>query len=460
MADTDKELEEHVPFDQHPLYLQALEDLEEGQESRAAGRLEELSRLYPGEETIDDLRLRLQLRGVFPADEEVRVPRPPGPSWVRIVVMALLGITVLLVAIVGFSFAYETVVVPTATAQQQRLELETLRMACLQRVERGDLPGARETCARYAEVVGNSPEIDTILQTIEAQQAISDRFVDAVEAWSRGDCDTALPLLNEVDSQSPGYRNVRQLIEDCQQLQSLDVAWQEAKRLQEAGDWQGLVSTLLDIRAQKSDYKRAELEEMLYQAYAQLGQEELEGARGDLEVMGRAIGYLQEALRLRPGDQVLAEDLRLARRYVSGAEAFAREDWEAAVESWEPIYLAQPDYQDGSLRDQIEDAYPRAGRQLIDQAEGNADQIRQGIFYLERALSFDPNDQTLMQERQVAQQYLAGLEAYREGSWDAAIREWAPIHAARPSYQGGALAEQLERACDNSDEPDPGVCPP
>jgi tetratricopeptide (TPR) repeat protein len=308
--------------------------------------------------------------------------------------------------------------------------------------------------------VGTSPEIDAIFQTIEAQQAISDRFVDAVEAWSRGDCETALPLLNEVESLSPGYRNARQLIEDCQQLQSLDVAWQEAQSLQQAEDWQGLVSTLLAIRAQKPDYKRAQLEEMLYQAYGQLGRQELEGARGDLEVMGQAIGYLQEALRLRPGDQALAEDLRLARRYVSGAEAFAREDWEDAVEYWEPIYLAQPDYQNGILRDQIEDAYPRAGRQLIDQAEGSADQIRQGIFYLERALSFDPNDQILLQERQVAQQYLAGLEAYREASWDAAIREWAPVYAARPGYQGGTLAEQLETACNNSDEPDPGVCPP
>ena len=460
MADTDKELEEQVPFDQHPLYVEALEYLEEGQQARAAGKLEELSKLYPGEETIQDLLLRLQLRGVFPADEEVQVPRPPGPSWVRIAVMTLLGITVLLVAIVGFSFAYETIVVPTATAQQQRLELEALRLACEQRLERGDLPGARVACAEYAEVVGNSPEIDDIFQTIEAQQALSDLFVDAVEAWSRGDCEAALPLLNEVEGQSPGYRNVQQLIEDCRQLQALDVAWEEAQSLRQAEDWEALVSTLLAIRAQKSDYKRAQLEELLYQAYAELGREEMEGARGDLEVLGQAIGYLQEALRLRPGDQALAEDLRLARRYVAGAEAFLREDWEDTVEYWEPIYLAQPNYQDGILRGQIEDAYPRAGRQLIDEAQGNADKIRQGIFYLERALSFDSDNEIWLQERLVAQQYLAGLEAFREGSWAAAIRQWASVYASRPSYQGGTLAGQLETACDNSDEPDPEVCPP
>jgi tetratricopeptide (TPR) repeat protein len=220
------------------------------------------------------------------------------------------------------------------------------------------------------------------------------------------------------------------------------------------------VSTLLAIRAQKPDYRRAQVEELLYEAYAQLGLEELEGARGDLEILGQAIAYLQEALRLRPSDQALAEDLRLARRYVAGVEAFLREDWEAAVEYWEPIYLAQPNYQDGVLAGQIEDAYPRAGRQSIEQARGNAEQIRQGIFYLERALSFDPDNEVWLQERLLAQQYLDGLEAYREASWDAAIRQWGPVYAASPSYQGGILAEQLEAACDNSDEPDPAVCPP
>jgi hypothetical protein len=460
MADTDKELEGQVPFDQHLLYIEALEHLEQREEATAVQKLEELAELYPREQAVRDLLLRLQLRGVFPEDVEVREPRPPGPSWVRTAVMALLGITVLMVIIVGFSLAYQAVVVPTATAQQELRQLEALRLACIQRLERGDLPGARERCAEYAEAVGNSPEVDEIFATIEARQALSDLYADAVEAQYRGDCDTALSLLAEIESQSPGYRNVQQIADDCRQLLALDASWQEALDFQQASDWQSVITTLLAIRAQKPDYKRAQVEEILYQAYSELGREQLDGARGDLEALARAIDYLQEALRLRPADQVLAEDLRQARRYVSGAEAFLREDWEDAVESWEPIYLSQRNYQDGVLADQIQDAYPRAGRQLIDQAGGNSQQIRQGIFYLERALSFDPDNEEWLLERQMAQEYLAGLDEYREDNWDAAIRAWAAIYAARPGYQGGTLAEQLQAACANSSEPDPEVCRP
>jgi tetratricopeptide (TPR) repeat protein len=460
MADTDQERKEQVPFDQHALYAKALEHLQEGDEARAVDTLEKLVKLYPREQAIRDLLLRLQLRGVLPAAQEVRIPRPPGPSWVRIVVMTLLGLTALLVVVVGFSFAYQTIVVPAAAEQQEQRQLEALRLACQQRLERGDLPGAREKCAEWAEVVGNSPEVDEILASIEEQQVLSDLYADAVEAQYRGDCETALPLLNEVESLSPGYRNVRQLIDDCRKRQALDAAWQEVEALQEGGDWDALISALLTIRSQSPDYKRAQVEELLYQSYSGLGRERLDGARGDLEDLGQAIGYLQEALRLRPSDYALAEELRLARRYVAGVEAYQREAWEDAVGYWEPIYLAQPGYQSGILAGQIEDAYPRAGKQLIAEAEGNAEQIRRGIFYLERALSFDPDNADWLQERLMAQEYLAGLEAYQEESWDAAIRQWGPVYGARPDYQGGRLAELLGTACANSDEPDPGVCPP
>jgi hypothetical protein len=60
----------------------------------------------------------------------------------------------------------------------------------------------------------------------------------------------------------------------------------------------------------------------------------------------------------------------------------------------------------------------------------------------------------------MAQEYLAGLQAYQDASWDAAIRHWGPIYGARPDYQSGTLADLLEAACASSDEPDPGLCPP
>ena len=69
MAESKETRDDQVPYDQHPLYQEAMQQLAVGDESGATDTLEGLAGLYPDEQAVHDLLLRTQLRATFGTDE-------------------------------------------------------------------------------------------------------------------------------------------------------------------------------------------------------------------------------------------------------------------------------------------------------------------------------------------------------------------------------------------------------
>ncbi|HSJ57854.1 MAG TPA: hypothetical protein VLC95_11775, partial [Anaerolineae bacterium] len=274
-------------------------------------------------------------------------------------------------------------------------------------------------------------------------------YETALQKDYEGDRAGALELLRQLQQASPEFKaqQVRAHVARIDREIELESKWQEAQRLIAAGDWEAAVTLLTDIRRISPDFQRDDVNTHLFNAYTLLATQQLDEARGDVGQVKEAIRYLDLALELQPTRRDLGEERRLARLYVAGAAAYAEEAWEKAVESWQSVHGARPDYQGGVVDTYLYHAYPRAAADLLAEAEGEAKPLGQAVEYLDQWLGRSPDDAWAREEHSLAIEYLAGLEAFNAGRWDEAIVHWGPIYLVRPSYQGGVLEERLAIAC-------------
>ncbi len=460
MTESNEAFDHPIPYDEHPLYDEAMQQLASDDEAGAVASLQRLAELYPNQKDIQGLLVRLQLRTTFGSADYIQVERPQAAPILRSIVLLMLGITACLVMAAGLAAAYNRLWVPTARARQQEETINSLWQDVDRRIDAGDLIGARQLLETLAAQTPDDPKIQDTLQELARQQAWADLYAEAVDRRENGEWQIALDLAYQIPAESPDYNRAQQLIQELQGLAALETAWQDVQGFLQSEDWQSAVSTLAWIRTQNPGFRRADVENLLYQLHTQLARQLLSQANGQVDLVRQATGHLSEALTLRPTDQSLIEEKRLAVGFVAGSEAYDRGDWVAVVTRWEPVYMAQPNYQGGMLKQRLDDAYPRAAQQLISQANGSPRLLRQAVGYLDQALRSQPDDPILLEERRLATEYLAGQEAFAAEKWDLAIQYWAPIYAIRPDYQNGKLKENLSLACANSEEPDGAVCPP
>jgi tetratricopeptide (TPR) repeat protein len=456
-----------VPFDQHPLYQVAMDDLAAGDEATAVAKLKLLAALYPQEQTLQDLAVRVDLKMALEVSsaeatskERSSVPRGQPRQGLRNLLLLFLILAAGLVGIAGFIIGYDLMVRPVREARETEIAIESVRQTGQLRLEAGDWAGARESFEALLNVVPGDPTAQAGIDFSLRREALDSQWANALAAEQAGDYQGALQVLGAIQSQEPGYPGSAERIAELQDRVAVEANLQEAQELVQAGDWLGVIAALTRVRNQDPEFRKAEVEDQLYQAYLQVALPQLDQANGNVDQIRQAIEYLDRALALRPTDDQYGEERRLADRFVTGAEAFANQDWEAAVVAWEPVYEARPDYQGGVLRDNLRQAYPQAARQLIARASGSVGLLKQAIRYLAQAAALDPDNTELAEERRLAIEFVAGAEAFAKEDWLAAVAHWGPIYQLRSDYQEGVLRTQLREACAKSTAPDPTFCKP
>jgi len=385
--------------------------------------------------------------------------RPPTPMLRYLLLILLVGSATLVIG-AGLLAGYDQWVRPLIEKRQQEAHIESLRREVELRLDAGDWAGAEAMLDELAGLVPGDPQVEQARQDLQEQKSLDERYVDAVAAQRAGNRAEALALLTAIEAQKANYRDVPQRIAQLQEEEALEELWLQAEGQVQAQNWPAVIDLLNQIRARDPDFRRANVEQRLYEVYSLMGRAEIEGAAGDLERLQRGLDYLGRALAFRPTDQALANEQKLALNYVKGAQAMAQGDWATAVERWLTVYTAQPGYQGGALGARLNELYPRAAQQLIAGAGGAPRPLRQALDYLNRALASRPEDEALLAERGRLGDFLAGVESYGQGYWDLAIAHWGPLYSQQPDYQDGALRRYLIEACAKSDDPDPTYCTP
>lgn len=452
-----KSSEKTIPFEKHPLYQEALDQIMAGDKEAAVATLERLRERYPDEQFLQDLLVRVQLQTTFGDGAYIPTEHSQGTPILRTVVMMMLALTTCLVIAAGLFGLYFNVIVPQREAEAAADTINSKWDEVDWRLEAGDLSGVRQVLEELATLTPEDPKVQEALADVDWLKWCKDLYADGT---SQLDTEAAQNILYQIPPECPNYAQAQKRIAELKRLGTKETAWVEAQGFFQAEDWQSAITTLTWIREQDQEFQQPQVDNLLFECHIRVARQLIDNARGEIEAVRSAASHLQEALALKPADQDLRIEYSLAVGYVAGYEAYDRGDWSVAVERWEPLYALRSDYQNGALREMLLATYPLAAQQLIADAKGSIMRLTLAIDYLDVALQLDPTNEALQQERELAAEYLAGNDAYVRLDVDLAIAHWGPIYILRPEYQNGTLREKLREACSQSTSPDEVYCAP
>lgn len=145
------------------------------------------------------------------------------------------------------------------------------------------------------------------------------------------------------------------------QEETIEALWQEHQQSVERADLAEIVATAERIIAQDPTYRRAELDENLFDAFAGLGDQ----ASAD-DRLEEALRYYDRALAIKPNASEVIHQQNLARLYMDGLRFYGA-DWPNAIDRFATLHSIDPGYKDVGTR--LRSAYISYGEQLADDAK-------------------------------------------------------------------------------------------
>ena len=287
---------------------------------------------------------------------------------------------------------------PTAQAAMELIveqEMwDQLYVDAMAAMQRGEWQTAQDLLFQINAYNPEFRDVQYLSETVQTMVVLEARFQEAQALYQAQDLMGAATLLKQIRSQDPEFRRgeVEQSLYQSyvelamptvsQASGNADVIREAANYLKEAlalqpmnrdlleeyrlavdfvagadayarGDWVDAVAHWELVYDTRPGYQNGIVEDRLRETYPQASRTLLAQAGGDAHQLRKAIGYLDRALSLSPGDANMIEERRLATEYVAGSLAFSQEDWNGAIVHWGPIYAAQPNYQEGVLEENL-----------------------------------------------------------------------------------------------------------
>ncbi len=256
-----------------------------------------------------------------------------------------------------------------------------------------------------AFVAGYDRFVSPTREETQQQVLLKSLRQDGERRMQAGDWQGARDSFEELLRQQPGDQEAEAALAQIEQQEAWDHLYVEAIDAQQRGDWQAALDFLLQIQATNPDYR--DIQQLVDLARKQQALE----------------GQWQEAQSLlENGDRL-------------GAIPILRQ-----------IRSQNPSFNQSEVERALFQAYVEEARSLIDQANGDAEMLRQATGYLTAALALQPANRDLINERQWASDYVAGADAAARGDWAGAASHWERVVLLQPDYQGGVLRTRLTEA--------------
>jgi hypothetical protein len=328
-------------FWQDPTYQQMLQLLQRGEWQKGLEALKELGDKYPLSQELRSLRVEMTLRARIDADEQADIAAARQRRLKKWGMRLAATFTVLVLALVAYS-TYATWInqkVQTARANIEQ-ELHAVQLAADLRNAQDLLQAGRAGEARLllqdiAAKVPDYPGLDQTMQQADAMAALEEQYNQAMQQVQSGDSAGALATLEQIAAKEPYYRDVSIQITDLKRVMFLSDMLAQADQAFNTKNWGKAVSTYETIRALDPLYQTQAIEERLYQSYINAAEAALADPAATLEALQSAEDYYSKALALRPQDQEVQQlraqarstvEQRLVSSYINAARAAIAEN--------------------------------------------------------------------------------------------------------------------------------------
>jgi tetratricopeptide (TPR) repeat protein len=303
------------------------------------------------------------------APEVTPVHQPLLPRLLRfvipvVVVMGLLGLVLVSLLVL------QIWILPRATTQRQTAQISQTMQDAQAALSSGDYDRAILAYTEVLQLLPDNPEAQYGLAQASQMRATASLYSEAIAQMEAYHWENALSLLQQIQMEHPGYRDVAERIVFVQEQQDLAARFREAEAAFERGYYELAIQEYEALQAVDHSFQRELVEDHLFFSYLQVGLAKESAAGDDLEQLQAALTEFEKALALRPEDWQAKGESQLLESYISGLGELEAGRWSQAVSDLTPVYEARPDFAAGATAQHLYVAKVSWGDELLADGQG------------------------------------------------------------------------------------------
>ncbi len=359
---------EHSDPTDHPVYKLVETAIEQGEWHAAQAPIAELLGLYPDDDDLQELaaavRARTALLGTAPEVVPAPTRSPIVSRGLKLIIPIVILIALLCMA-VGAFVTFRWWIIPQATMQRQQARVDQLRQEAQAAMTSGDYERAVLAFNELLQILPDDRQaLDGLKQANEIRGVVS-LYSEAIAEMTAHHWDNALSLLQQIEGEQSGYRDVADRIGFVQKQQELSDRFSKAEAAFDQDNYELAVKEYEALQSVDYSFQSETVQKRLFFSYLQLGLAEEKAAGSDPQGLRAALNKFDRALSLRPEDSQAKGESKLLRSYLAGLDEFNDGNWPEVVSLLMSVYEARPDFANGSASQLLYNAYVAWGDELF-----------------------------------------------------------------------------------------------
>jgi tetratricopeptide (TPR) repeat protein len=221
-------------------------------------------------------------------------------------------------------------------------------------------------------------------------------------AMNVGDYDRAVSAFGEALALAPNNEDVKTWYAKARRFEQLASWYAEAGAAIAAGEWDTALEALQEISALDPTYQDV-AERTAF----------VKGRQAQEALFDRAKGHLDEG------------------------------EWDQAIATLAQVHDQDSAFRATEVAQSLFYAHFQKGVDLLMSAGGSLELIGQAVQSFDNALELFPDDDTALEEKQLADLYRQGLRSVNQEDWPQAVSALQQIHQQRPDYMSGRVSSLL-----------------
>lgn len=402
----------------NPQFRQAMESMQKGEWESGLSQIETLMQAYPLESDLRSLRQEMILRAKVDTDEKVAKSyarrRRSRDLIVRAAVVSVLVIIAIFVATSYASWFQDQAALAKQAVDSQvvLVELQVNMRDAQSYLGAGMTDSALDLLEKIEVIKPDFPELAQTIEQARRQKAFDEQYAEAMILIEQDQLDAALIILQEIESQEPYYRDVKSQIKQIQDETVLGEQLLEADAYFENESWEEAANAYYNLYALNPDFETAHVEDRLFTSYVNSAEEKLNNS-DSLESIQSVEEYFRRALALRPQDL----DVK---------------DKQSQVRSM--------------IEEKLFWSFVQAAQTAIAEEPNSLEALKVANRYFSEALALRPNDPEITLQRELAHQFLGGMDDFVSSSNSSAIEKLEFVYSQDPGYINGTARQTLYEA--------------
>ena len=366
---------------------------------------------YPDNSKLLEFKNDFEFQFDFYKDIAKTTKEKKKANFVRTTKRSLVVTGIVLAALVVLAGAFWLI---RGYAVQRQLEykaaqIETLGAQVESLLNSGQPEKADEIVVRMEQIDPANERVIELRKKADLLMEINDRYDVAAELIKNGEDAEALAILQGIEADYSGYRDVELLLQETQTRVEIALALQEGTTAYEKRQWAGAITSFEKVQMLDPSNNDANMKEMLLNSYLRRIIEMLESEDTSINEITLAEDYYRRAISMIPQSQVFLSE---------------RENLQKISSSL------------------LELKYTQTAIAMISDPNQTQATVAQAVNYLSKASNLNPDNTDLRLKLDMMETYQVAFQDYIQMNWPDAIKNLGVIMESDEDYAGG-LAKQL-----------------